>query len=147
MPDEREKADLAAGPVELSGEPAPPRAAVVERLGEIDDGDVSCLTRVDAALSVVVGAAVDDQRLAGDEAGVGAGEECNGADQIGRRHVAAERAAPQRALLDARYQLRIGGTPSLSVKPGATLLTSILCGPSSVASARVSETTAPLLAT
>ena len=37
--------------------------------------------------------------------------------------------------------------PSLSVSPGATLFTSTPRGPSSVASERVIDTTAPLLAT
>src|SRR6476620_5745082 len=38
--------------------------------------------------SVIVGAAIDDDGLAGDEGGVGAGEEGDGADEICRRHLA-----------------------------------------------------------
>src|SRR5581483_3185777 len=45
--------------------------------------------------SMVVGAAVDHQRLAGDEGRVGPGEEGDGADDVGRRHVARQHAAPR----------------------------------------------------
>src|SRR5258707_6021329 len=61
--------------------------------------------------SVIIGAAVDDERLAGDEGGVGSGEEGDGADEILRDHVARQRPAAQRALLGAGDEARIALDP------------------------------------
>src|SRR5579883_3155016 len=106
MPDDGEEADLAADPVELERELAPRREPAFARIGEVDHryalGHGACPP------SVVIGAAVDDERLSRDEACIGAGEEGNGADEIGRLHVAGEHAAAERRLLDAGDEAGIG---------------------------------------
>ncbi len=89
-------------------------------------------------------AAVDHDRLPGDEVGAGAAEVDDGADDVLRQLVALDR---PRALTETSRSFSItsgcASTPADIVKPGATQLTSTLSLPSSFASARVKATIAP----
>ena len=78
------------------------------------------------------GAAVDDERLPGDEVAVGRGEEGDRADQIlGRLHPSQARASAAAVRI---FTMPSSGFSSLSVLPGATQLTQMLSSPTSCAS-------------
>ena len=93
-------------------------------------------------------ASVDDHGLAGDERRAGAAQERDRADDVLGHLVALDRARADRDVLQRLDDLGVlAATPSLMVKPGATQLTSTSSPPSSLASARVRATIAPLLVT
>ncbi len=91
-------------------------------------------------------AGVDDVALVGDGAGVVGGEEEDQASDFFGDDLALEGlAAEMLALYSGVYQSRFWR--SVTMAPGRTALTRILCGPSSWASVRVRPTMAALAAT